>query len=128
MPSLKRTKVRPSFDALSDGEAHYVQTNFVEYAGEVVVNGQAVAWSRIEEVEVVRAARASGLAGLVVRHLIHGNVRYHVGIYFGGSEAVLPNVTLDVAKYVVESIAFYAPSPVKYRSAEDLGVVIVDDD
>jgi hypothetical protein len=83
MVYLQRIKARPSTDDLTPAEARFVQHSFDSYAGEVLVNGQAVAWPEIEEVEVVVSPRAGGPAGWLVRYLVHGNERYHVGLYFG---------------------------------------------
>jgi hypothetical protein len=101
-----------------------VGAHFDAYAGEVVINGQAVAWADIEEIEVAKAARTGGPAGWIVRYLVHGNERYHVGLYFGGEEAILPNVTLNVARFVVQSVAFYAPQPVRYTGTEGLSPTV----
>lgn len=117
---LQRLKVRPSVEDLTPAEARFVQSHFDPYAAEVVVNGENIAWSEIEEIEVARAPRVTGPAGWVVRHLIHGDERVHVGIYFGRNEAVLPNVSLNVAQYVVKTIAFFAPNPVRYKGPEGL--------
>lgn len=117
---LQRLKVRPSVEDLTQAEARYVQSHFDSYAGEVIVNGESIIWTEIEEIEVARAPRVSGLAGWIVRYFIHGDERYHVGIYFGHNEAVLPNVSLNVAQYIVRSVAFYAPNPVRYTGPEGL--------
>ncbi len=117
---LQRLKVRPSIDDLTSAEASYIQSHFDPYAGEVIVNDEPIAWMEIEEVEVAKAARVGGPAGWIVRHFIHGDETYHVGLYFGRNEAVLPNVSLNVAQYVVKTVAFYAPNPVRYTGPEGL--------
>lgn len=117
---LQRLKFRPSIEDLTPGEARFVQSHFDPYAGEVIVNGDTIAWNEIQEVEVARAPRVGGPAGWIVRHLVHGDERYHVGLYFGRNEAVLPNVTLNVAQYLVKTVAFYAPQPVRYTGPEGL--------
>ncbi len=124
MVYLKRTKARPNLDELSSGEAQYVQQHFDIYAGEVIVSGQAVAWNEVEQVEVATAARVAGPAGWIVRHVVHGNERYHVGLYFGRNEAIISNVTLDVARYLVQCVAYYATLPVRYTGVEGLVPVI----
>jgi hypothetical protein len=121
---LQRIKARPNLDDLIPGDARWIQTHFDPYAGEVIVDGEAVAWGEIEEIEVAKAPRAVGLAGWLVRHVVHGNERYHVGIYFGRQEAVLPNVTLAVAQYVVQCVAYFVPLPVRYRGPDGLSPVI----
>jgi hypothetical protein len=61
------------------------------------------------------------MGGWFVKRFILKNIeRYHVGIYYGAHEAVLPNITWDTARHVVETIAFYAPQPVKYTGPEGL--------
>jgi len=124
MVYLQRIKARPSPDDLTPGEARYVQTVFDPYAGEVLMDEQVVAWNEIEEIEVATAARAIGPAGWVVRHLVHGNERYHVGLYFGRQEAIVPNVTLKVAGYIVQCVAFYAPLPVRYSGPDGLSPLV----
>ncbi|PJF39958.1 MAG: hypothetical protein D6737_01320 [Chloroflexi bacterium] len=123
---LKRTQVRPNVDDLTASEARYLQDHFAEFAGEVLVHHKPILWERIRELQVVKAPRISGLSGLIVRYLIHGDERYHVGIYYDDYEAVLPNVTLNTARYVVQSIAYYAPGPIHYIGPEDLSPVIDD--
>ncbi|MBI5669575.1 MAG: hypothetical protein HZC41_16355 [Chloroflexi bacterium] len=120
MVYLQRLKALPSPDDLTPAEARYVQEHFDTYAGEVIVNGQAIPWNWINEVEVAKAARAAGPAGWVVRHLVHGDERYHVGLYFGQMEAVLSNVTLNIARHIVQTIAYYAPAPVRYTGPDGL--------
>jgi hypothetical protein len=120
---LQRLKVRPSIDDLTQSEARFVLANFDVYAGEVIAYDQPIPWNEIEEIEVVKAPRAAGPAGWIVRHLIHGDERYHVGLYFGRNEAVLPNVSLNVAQYIVKTVAFYAPQAVRYKGPEGLFVL-----
>ncbi|MEO8610086.1 MAG: hypothetical protein ABI690_19485 [Chloroflexota bacterium] len=124
MVYLQRIKARPSPEDLTPGEARFVQHSFDPYAGEVLVGGQAVAWNAIEEVEVAVSARAAGPAGWLVRHIVHGNERYHVGLYFGQNEAIVPNVTLNVARYIVQCVAFFAPLPVRYTGPDGLSPVM----
>ncbi|MBL8166086.1 MAG: hypothetical protein JNJ61_29155 [Anaerolineae bacterium] len=117
---LQRIKARPSLDDLSPGEARFVQAHFDPYAGEVLIDGEAIGWNEINEVEVVTSPRSAGPAGWLVRYLVHRDERYHIGIYFGRQEAVLPNVTLNVARYVVQCVAYFAPLPVRYKGPEGL--------
>ena len=121
---LRRLKARPSPDDLPPAEARLAQHRFDPYAGEVLVDGQSVGWNEIEEVEVALSRRAAGPAGWLVRYLVHGDDRYHVGLYFGREEAILTNVTLAVARYVVECVAYFAPQPVRYSGPDNLAQVI----
>jgi hypothetical protein len=124
MSHLKRLLARPSMDDLTPAEARYVQANFDAYAGEVLVQQQPILWTAIDEVEVARAARSAGPSGWIVKHLVMGGERYHVGIYYGGLEAVLTNLTLNAARHIVQTIAFYAPQPVKYTGPDGLSPLV----
>jgi hypothetical protein len=124
MVYLQRIKARPDIDALTPGEARFIRSTFDPYAGEVLVDGQSLTWDEIEEIEVAMAARVDGPAGWIVRHLVHGNERYHVGLYSGRREAIVPNVTLNVARYIVQCVAFYAPLPVRYTGPDGLSPTV----
>jgi hypothetical protein len=119
MTYLQRINYRPNTDSLSQNEREYLQRHFDAYGAEIVVNGTPVPWQYIEEVEVALAARTAGPSGWLVKSLMGGD-RYHVGIYYGHQEAVFTNVTLNVAKFIVENIAYYAPGSVRYKGPEDL--------
>lgn len=119
---LQRLKVRPDADALSASERSHVNTHFDPYAGEVVINGEPIDWRDIEEIEVARAARANGPDGWLVRQM-YGDDRYHVGVYYGAYEAILTNLTLKSAEYVVRTIAFYAPQSIRYNGIKGLSPV-----
>jgi len=119
---LQRLKVRPDADTLSASDRSHLNERFDPYAGEVVINGEPVNWRSIEEVEVARAARAHGPAGWFVKQM-YGDERYHVGVYYGAYEAVLTNLTLKSAEYVVRTIAFYAPQSIRYSGIEGLSPV-----
>jgi hypothetical protein len=122
---LKRSNARPDPGDLNPAEARLVLDAFDVYAGEVLVYGRSLPWDVLTEVQVVKAARYSGLAGWLVRNVIHGEDRYHVGLYTTLREYVLPNVTLAIARYVVETIAYHAPAPVHYRGIADISPLIV---
>lgn len=120
MPYLQRSKARPELDDLTTSEARTVRHTFDPYAGEVIVDGQSIGWNEIDEIEVAVAARAAGPAGWLVRYFVHGDQRYHVGLYMGHDEAIIRNVTLNIARFVVLSVAFYAPQPIRYKGPADL--------
>ncbi len=124
MSILQRTKVRPELDDLTTAEVRRIRHAFDPYAGEVIMDGQSIGWNQLDEVEVAVAPRAAGPAGWVVRHVVHGEQRYHVGLYFGREEAVLPNVTLNIARYVVQCVAYYAPQPVRFTGPEGFVPVV----
>jgi hypothetical protein len=121
MTYLQRIDYRPSMGTLTPGEQDALRALFNASGAELIIDGQAIRWEHVEEVEVVVAPRIAGPAGWIVKKLLLGNAdRYHVGIYYGSREAILPNVTWDVARHVVETVAFYAPNPVRYRGPESL--------
>ena len=121
MTYLQRIDYRPSAASLTPEEERHVREHFMAYGAELSLDGESVRWENIEAVEVVLAPRAHGLSGWIVKRFFLGNLqRYHVGIYFGSQEVVFPNVTWNVARFVVENIAFYAPNPILYEGPEDL--------
>jgi hypothetical protein len=125
MMYLQRLSERPTFEGLSKVEVRYIQSHFDPYADEVIVNRQAIPWDVIDEVEIAVAARTPGPSGWLVKNLIMGGERYHVGLYFGRDEAVLTNLTLNTARYIVQMVAFYSPRRVSYRGPD--GLTPVDD-
>ncbi|MBC8170096.1 MAG: hypothetical protein H7X77_00420 [Anaerolineae bacterium] len=121
MAHLQRINYRPNTDNLNDSEKQYLQRHFDAYGAEIVINGDAIPWQTIDEVEVAKAARASGPAGWLVKTLVmNGAETYHVGIYFDHREAVLTNLTLNTAQYILKNIAYYAPNLVRYMGPADL--------
>ena len=119
---LQRLNVRPDPDDLTPTENRYLQDHFDPYAAEVLVDGVPINWRHIESIEVVPAARERGPSGWFVKQVM-GDDRYHVGIYYGAHEAVLINVSLKTAEYVVRTIAFYAPQPIRYHGVPGLSPV-----
>lgn len=121
MTYLQRIDYRPSTDHLPAREQDHLRQHFMAYGAELIIYGQPIRWEHIEEVEVAVAPHVAGPAGWFVKKILMQNQeRYHVGIYFGASEAVFPNISWEAARYVVENIAFYAPQPVVYKGPEGL--------
>ena len=121
MPYLQRLDSRPTMAGLTDDEQVYLQTHVDAYGAELVVDGQVIRWEHLNKVEVAVAPHAAGPTGWLLRRLFSQNkTRYHLGVYFGSQEAVLPNITWDVARYVLETIAYYASQPIVYEGPEDL--------
>jgi hypothetical protein len=116
---LKRLNYRPNTDALTPAETDFVQQVFDPFANEVVVYGEHIRWEEIDELEVVIAPRAAGPAGWFLRKL-QTQEYYHVGIYYGRQESVIPNISLPVTRYLVQTIAYYAPLPVRFKGPPDL--------
>jgi hypothetical protein len=121
MTYLQRLDGAPSRDKLSPAEAETLDQHFMATGADLVVDGQIARWEHIDAVEVAAAPRVAGLAGWLVKKFLMGDQdRYHVGIYFGSAEVVLPNVTWDIARYVLQTIAYHAPNRVSYTGPEDL--------
>jgi len=121
MTYLQRINYRPTMADLREADQRFLTNHFDAYGAEAVINGQQIAWDEIEEVEVVLAPRAAGPAGWLGKtFFLNDEDRFHIGVYFGRQEAIMPNVPLDVAKYVVENIAYYASKRVRYKGPEDL--------
>ena len=121
MTYLQRINFHPTMADLRESDQRYLTNHFDAYGAEMVINGQQIQWDIIEEVEIVLAPRAAGPAGWLVKKLFLSNEdRYHIGIYFGHQEAIMPNIPLDIAKYIVQNIAYYAPNRIRYNGPEDL--------
>ena len=123
MAYLARVDKQPTMQNLSEDEKRTVEQRFDANAYEMNFDGQRVEWGWIDEVEIAKAAREGGPAGWIVKKLVFAGERYHIGVYFGQEEAVLTNVTLEIAKYVLATIAYYAIQNIRYSGLE--GVVPV---
>lgn len=124
MNYLERPKAPPRLDDLADNERRALDHKFDAHPAELTVHGQSIPWNRIDEVEIAKAARQRTLAGWFVRNIVYAEERYHVGIYFGSEEAILPNLPLKAAQFVVQSIAYYMQSPIRYAGVEGLVPVV----
>jgi hypothetical protein len=120
MTYLQRLGTMPTTDQLSPRDIELLKKHFDVYAREVLINGEAIRWDYVEEIEVATAARAKGPSGWLVKNLVMGGDRFHVGFYFGYSEAVLTNLTREAARYVLNMVAYYAPVKIKYTGPDDL--------
>jgi hypothetical protein len=120
MANLARIEQRPTMDGLTDDDRRLLEKRFDANAYEINVDGHRAEWGKIDEVEVAKAAREGGPSGWFVKNVVFGGERYHVGVYFGDGELVLTNITLDTAKYVVATIAYYANRSIRYTGAEGI--------
>ncbi len=123
MAYLARVDKQPDPQTLSADEQRTLERRFDANAYELNFDGQRVEWGWIDEVEVAQAAREGGPAGWIVRKLVFSGERYHVGVYCGQDEAVLTNVTLEIARYVVAVIAYYATQNIRYSGLEGIAPV-----
>lgn len=125
MVYLQRIEQRPATDYLSPQELAQLGNVFTAYGAEMIVAGQVIRWENVHEVEVVIAPHISGISGWLVKTFFFKNQeRYHVGIYYDDDqEAVLPNITWEMARYVVRNVAFYAPHHVRYVGPAELVAV-----
>jgi len=123
MPNLARVERRPDMDALTDEDRRTLDKRFDANAWEINIDGRRAEWGAIDEVEVAKAARERGPAGWFVKKIIYAGERYHIGIYFGSEELVLTNVTLEAARFVVQTIAYYANNVIRYKGLDGLVAV-----
>ncbi|MEP7292009.1 MAG: hypothetical protein ABI835_09505 [Chloroflexota bacterium] len=122
MANLAQVEQRPDIETLTDEEKRSLNKRFDANAYEINIEGKRVEWGKISEVEVAKAAREGGPAGWFVKKVIYAGDRYHIGIYFddGRGEAVLTNVTLQAATFVVQTIAYYANRRIRYSGVEGI--------
>jgi hypothetical protein len=120
MAYLVRLQSRPTLKNLSEEERKIIERHFEIDARQVAIDGRAFELDRVDEIEIVKAARAKSPAGWVVKNLLYGGERYHIGIYAGREELVLPNITLEVARYIAGNIAFFARNPVRYKGLDNV--------
>lgn len=121
MTTLQRIDYRPSYDNLTPAEEAHLRKHFTAYGAEMIIDGIVIRWENIDEVEVALAPRAKGLSGwLVKKFMLNDKQLYHVGVYFGSLEAILPNITLNMVRHVLENIAFYAPKPIPYVGPDNI--------
>jgi hypothetical protein len=119
--TLQRIDYRPSYENLSPEEESQLRKHFTAYGAELIIDGIVIRWEHIDEVEVAIAPRGKGVAGwLVKKMMLNDETRYHVGVYFGSLEAILPNISLNMVKHVLENIAFYSPKPIRYVGPENI--------
>ncbi len=124
MPYLMRLNVRPDADKLTNRERSQITREFDTYAGEVRIHGESVGWNEITEVELVKAPTLGGLSAAILGMFVNTGDRYHLGVYLGRDEAVLANITEDQARYVLHTIAYYAPQPIGYIAKDDIAPLI----
>lgn len=121
MANLARVEQRPDIETLTDEEKRSLNKRFDANAYEINIDGKRVEYGKINEVEVAKAAREGGPAGWFVKKVIYAGDRYHVGIYLeDGGEAVLTNITLQTASFVVQTIAYYANHIIRYTGIEGI--------
>ena len=113
----------PKEDKLTPEDTQFLRSHFSVTNYEVVVDNQGIEWNKIDEIEVAKAARAAGPAGWLIKNALYGGQdRYHVGIYSGRYELVLPNLSFDAASYVVQTLAYYARTRIPYKGPEGITV------
>lgn len=121
MSYLPQLTHRPQIESLSEKDAAYIRKHFDANNAFLTVNRREIELHHIDEVEVAVAARQKSPAGwFVSKILFGGDERFHVGIYFGRAEEVLPNINRTLAEYIVRNIAFYARHNIQYKGPEDI--------
>jgi hypothetical protein len=118
-------KNAPKQDNLTAKDIAFLQQHFEVTNYEVVFDGYGLDWTKIDEIEVVEAARSKSPAGWFVRNVLYGgDIRYHIGIYSGRNEIVLPNLNTETAKYILATIGYYLRDRVKYTGPQALAITV----
>lgn len=118
---LQRRRDYPGTSRLSPADLRHVEEHFSTYGGEFQIDGDIIAWNALEEVEIARAPGISGLVGGLVKRFVHGgDDRYHLALYYGFREAVLHDISLEEARYILENVAYYAPHPIRYYGPDGI--------
>jgi hypothetical protein len=120
MRHILRMTNRPKITELTARDQQYLDAHFDINQTELQFEGDYLDLHRIDSIEVVPAAR-SGPSGWIVRRILFGGKpRFHIGIYYGRHEIVMPNVTLPVVRYVLQSVAYFARTRIGYEGPEGL--------
>jgi hypothetical protein len=115
----------PREDELSESDKKFLEQHFMPTNHEVVVDNHGIDWSKIDEIEIVQAARDKGPSGWFIRFIYFGGQeRYHVGIYSGRNELVLPNLSPAGARYVLRTLAYYARNRIEYKGPADWAATV----
>lgn len=123
MSYLAHVKDLPSAEHLTDEERKTLDKRFDANEFELNFDGEALEWGLIEEVEIVVAAREKSPSGWLLRNVVFRGERYHIGVYYGKAEVVLTNITLEVARFVAQTIAYYTRQDVRYTGVEGVAPV-----
>jgi hypothetical protein len=121
MPFLQRLKERPVLDTLAEPDQHQLARHLLVEPDAMFIDGEPIPWAVIDEVEVAKAPDVAGPLGGLVRWFAHGgHESYHLAVYYGYREAVLSNISLAAAAFIVQTVAHHASRPVRYVGPEGL--------
>lgn len=120
MPIILRMTNRPKLSELPPGDQKFLEEHLDINQAEVGVDGEYLQLHHLDEVEVATAARSGPSGWLVKRFFFGGQERYHVGFFAGRHEAVLPNLSYPAARYVVQTLAYFARTRIRYKGPEGL--------
>ncbi len=124
MSTLVRLSKSPSTTDLTPEDTSFIDAHFQVTPRDVTLSDITFTWDQVTEIETAKAARAKSPAGWFVKKIMFsGDERYHVAIYAGRSEAVLPNTSLKIVQYIVQTIAYYAPKSILYSGIEGVSPV-----
>ncbi len=123
MAYLVRLGKAPSTNDLTQEEIAHINRVFDVTPQTVTLNGVTFPWEEVTEIETALAARTKNPAGWFVKKVIFGGERYHVAIYAGRYEAVLPNTSRKIIEHIVQTIAYYAPRKIPYSGVEGISPV-----
>ncbi|GEM_PF-439878 len=121
MTYLARLTKDPGTANLTPDEISFVNRHFDVNPQMVTLNGVGISWDDVDEIEVAQAARTRTASGWFVKNILFGGKeRYHVAIYSGRNETVLPNISRAVVEHIVQTIAYYAPKRIAYKGVEGI--------
>jgi hypothetical protein len=121
MPTLVRLSKSPSTHDLTPEEIAFIDAHFQVTPQDITLSSITFAWDQVTEIETALAARSNSPAGWFVRKIVYGGGdRYHIAVYAGRAEAVLPNTSLNVIRHIVQTIAYYAPKTLRYAGLPDI--------
>ncbi|MDX2162798.1 MAG: hypothetical protein SF162_15875 [bacterium] len=124
MPYLARLSKAPNPNEYTPNEIAFIDQHFQINPQAVTLNGTTFTWEEVTGAEAAVAARANSPAGWFVRKLVYnGESRYHIALYAGRAEAVLPNIQLKIAQYIMQTIAYYAPKKLEYMGPADVAPI-----
>ncbi|MFN8527011.1 MAG: hypothetical protein U0670_00160 [Anaerolineae bacterium] len=124
MAYLVRLSKAPNTNDLTPEEISTIENKFQITPQAVTLNGSTLTWEEVTEIETAKAARNASPAGWFVRNFIFGGQeRYHIAIYAGRAEAVLPNTSLRIVQHIVQTIAYYAPKKLIYSGLEGISPI-----
>lgn len=118
MQYLERLETRPRLSELDEADRKIIEARVKIDRNDIAIDGQRFELHKVDHVEVAVAARQSSPAGWLVKKVLYGGDRYHVGVYSGREEMIVTNISLAAATYIVQSVAHFAGVNIRYSGVE----------